>query len=436
MQNLTPTKVKNALNNAIEKISASLEKYVRNPGKDFTRKRKLPFATMLKMLVGMGGNTICKELYDWFGYSPDTASTAAFVQQRGKILPKATEDLFHLFTKECSYEKLYVGYRLLAVDGSDLRLPANANDTESYFKNDSDDAKGYNLIHLDALYDLISKTYIDASLQAKRTVNEHNAFVKMVDRADNSQKAIITADRGYESYNNMAHIIEKGWFFVFRAKESFGIITKTAVPKEKEFDIWTTITLTKRQTKLTRQLMKSDPGRYRWLPPHAVFDYLAPKDDKFYVLHFRVVRFLLPDGKYETIFTNLPEADFPSQRIKEIYRARWGIETSFRALKYTIGLANIHSKKPAFITQEVFSRITFYNFCSIISNIAEEKIDKNRRINFVSAVLLCRCFFRMAMCDDLLLHQISRQTFLIRSDRAFTRYQAHTYAVGFAYRVQ
>lgn len=234
----------------------------------------------------------------------------------------------------------------------------------------------------------------------------------------------------------MAHIIEKGWFFVLQAKESFGIITKTAVPKEKEFDIWTTITLTKRQTKLMRQLIISDPGRYRWLPPHATFDYLAPKDNKLYDLNFRGVRFLLPDGKYETIFTNLPETDFLGQRIKEIYRARWGIKTSFRALKYTIGLANIHCKKQAFIRQEVFLRIIFYNFCGVISNIAEEKIDKNRRINFVSAVLFCRRFFNTAMRDDPLLHEISRQTFLIRPGRAFTRYQAHIYAVGFAYRVQ
>lgn len=435
MKSLTPAKVKKALNGAIEKISAAREKYVRNPEKDFTRTRKLPFETMLKMLVGMGGNTICKELYDWFGYSPDTASTSAFVQQRGKILPEATEALFHHFTKECRYEKLYSGYRLLAVDGSDLRLPANANDAGSYFKNNSDDAKGYNLIHLDAFYDLMSKSYMDASLQSKRAANEHSAFVKMIDRADSGPKTIVTADRGYESYNNMAHMIEKGWFFVLRARESFGIITKTAVPKEKEFDIWTTITLTKRQTKRTRQLMKCDPGRYRWLPPHAVFDYLAPKDDKFYDLRFRVVRFLLPDGKCETIFTNLPETDFPSWRIQEIYRARWGIETSFRALKYIIGLANIHSKKPDFIQQEIFSRITFYNFSTMISNFAEDIIDKNRRINFASAVLLCRRFFHSSLRDDLLLHLISRHTFLIRPGRAFPRYQAHLYAVGFAYRV-
>ena len=71
---------------------------------------------MLKMLVGMGGNTICKELYDWFENSSDTVSTSAFVQQREKILLETTEDLFRLFTKECRYEKVYSDHRLLAVD--------------------------------------------------------------------------------------------------------------------------------------------------------------------------------------------------------------------------------------------------------------------------------------------------------------------------------
>lgn len=69
---------------------------------------------MLKMLVGMGGNTICKELYDWFENSSDTVSTSAFVQQREKILLETTEDLFRLFTKECRYEKVYSDHRLLA----------------------------------------------------------------------------------------------------------------------------------------------------------------------------------------------------------------------------------------------------------------------------------------------------------------------------------
>ena len=32
-------------------------------------------------------------------------------------------------------------------------------------------------------------------------------------------KALVVADRGYESYNNMAHIQEKGWYFLIRIKD-------------------------------------------------------------------------------------------------------------------------------------------------------------------------------------------------------------------------
>ena len=38
--------------------------FVKNPGKDFTRNRKLPFADVMKQLIAMGGNSICKELLE------------------------------------------------------------------------------------------------------------------------------------------------------------------------------------------------------------------------------------------------------------------------------------------------------------------------------------------------------------------------------------
>ena len=432
----TPKTIRKNLNIAIKTISQSSEQYVRHPGRDFTRRRKLPFESILKLLVSMGGNTLCKELHEWFEYSQDTATTSAFIQQREKVLPSALEDLFHLFVSKSHCTERYRGYRLLAVDGSDLRMPANASDPVSYFKNDAEDAKGYNLIHLDAMYDLLNTVYVDASLQAKRTTSEHRALVEMVERSNIHDKVILTADRGYESYNNMAHIAEKGWYFVIRAKESFGIITKTDIPPSAEFDIRTTITLTRRQTKHTQQLMRLNPSRYRWLPPHATFDYLSRKDDKMYDLQLRIVRFLLPGGKPETIYTNLPAEDFSCESIRKIYCMRWGIETSFRALKYTIGLANLHSKKLIFIVQEVFARLTFFNFCKAISSIVERSLYENNHTNFSLAVMLCRRFLRKQLRECILMEEISRLILPIRPNRAFVRYQAHTYAVGFGYRVQ
>jgi len=70
-------------------------------------------------------------------------------------------------------------------------------------------------------------------------------------------------------------------------------------------------------------------------------------------LSFRIVRFKISDDSYETVITNL---DFPPDDLKLLYAMRWGIETSFRDLKYTIGLSAFHSKKVEHILQEIFAR--------------------------------------------------------------------------------
>ncbi|SYX83436.1 transposase [Paenibacillus alvei] len=164
---LRPSKIKGILSNNIKSMAATLDDYVRRPGHDFSRNRKLTFETMLQMLIGMGGNSLCKELYEWFSFSKDTASVSAFVQQREKILPSAIETLIHRFVASCDESVLFNGYRLFAVDGTDLRLPTNPNDSESYMKNESN-TKGYNLVHIDAMYDLMRHVYLDASCPTEK----------------------------------------------------------------------------------------------------------------------------------------------------------------------------------------------------------------------------------------------------------------------------
>ena len=41
--------------------------------------------------------------------------------------------------------------------------------------------KSYNLVHRNAMYDVINKVYVDAIMQGKKGRNEHNAVVSMVD---------------------------------------------------------------------------------------------------------------------------------------------------------------------------------------------------------------------------------------------------------------
>jgi hypothetical protein len=59
------------------------------------------------------------------------------------------------------------------------------------------------------MYDILQHIYVDASLQSKIGMNEHSALVSMIDRSKIQDSAMIIADRGYASFNNIAHCQEK-----------------------------------------------------------------------------------------------------------------------------------------------------------------------------------------------------------------------------------
>jgi hypothetical protein len=94
--------LKEKLTSLIREMSAAPAPFVKNPEKDYTRKKKLPFETVMQLLICTGGNSLYKELLESQGYDASTATTSAFVQQRNKILPSAVEFLFHQFTFRAS----------------------------------------------------------------------------------------------------------------------------------------------------------------------------------------------------------------------------------------------------------------------------------------------------------------------------------------------
>lgn len=58
----------------------------------------------------------------------------------------------------------------------------------------------------------------------------------MVDRSELAEPVILITDRGYEAYNNMAHIEQKGWNYLIRVKEKRGILSGLQLPDTPEFD--------------------------------------------------------------------------------------------------------------------------------------------------------------------------------------------------------
>ena len=81
---------------------------------------------------------------------------------------------------------------------------------------------------------------------------------------------------------------------------------------------------------------------YKFMPTIQAFDYLPLKSKDTYAMSFRIARFAIADDSYEMLVTNLNRSEFSINDLKEIYHLRWGIETSFRELKYSIGLTSCY----------------------------------------------------------------------------------------------
>lgn len=434
-------KAKALLQGAIQDLTNCKWFFSRAPQADFSRKRKLSFEQMVKAILCMRGGSLANEMMDFFGVREDLATTSAFVQRRSKIFPEAFESLFSLFTQKADEDKRYEGMRLFAADGSDFLLAANPDDPESFFPG-TEEQKPYNLLHLNALYDLVQHIYVDAVLQKRRKADECGALVGMVDRSC-LDRVLLLADRGYESFNVLAHIQEKGWKFLIRIKDgSGGIACGLDLPDAAEFDVPISLNLTIKQTNEMKTLLK-DKNHYKYIGSSAKFDFLPRHSRKhdpvvFYNLSFRIVRFPISDSSFETVITNLDAGSFPPAKLKELYAMRWGIETSFRELKHTIGLQHFHAKKVEFIHQEIFARLTMYNFYELITQsvvIQQSRKKYAYKVNFSAAVHIGRQFFLGVIPPPLVEALLTKHISPIRPGRSRPRKLKPKQALSFLYRV-
>lgn len=438
---MKPKQVKKLLLSEIKSVADRFNEFCVKSDRHFTRNRKLPFETVIKTVIGMESKSLTNELINIFDSNPNLPSASAFVQQRSKIKPEAFKTVFDSFTSKIT-KNVSTDFRILAVDGSDIQIATNPKDLSSYHPG-VNGQKPYNLLHLNALYDLENHIYTDAVIQGRMDWNEHSALQEMVD-ASNISKALVIADRGYESYNNMAHIQEKGWCFLIRIKDGIsGIKNGLELPDSDEFDIDISLKLSRKQTKEMKELYIKEKNHYKFIPHSTPFDYLDTKLRKyepiqFYELHFRIVRFKISDDSYETILTNLSSTEYRPDKLKALYAARWGIETSFRDLKYTVGLLDFHSKKVMCIQQEIYAHLIMYNFSEMITShvVIEKKQRKyTYKANFSVAAHMCRLFYQGKTTSPNLETIIARNIIPIRTDRHRERKLTVKVFHGFLYRV-
>lgn len=432
--------------------------YLVDPARDFTRNRKITLETLVNYQLFRGGGTGTTSLIDFFGPGADRPTQSAMIQRRDRIREGFHERLFHATNRVLLKDALYRGrYNLLACDGMDLNIMPDPADAVTYCSSPtvlSAEPRGYNQLHVNALVNVLSGQFVDAEVQNLHEEDERDACILMAKRRPGEAEDIIVADRGYESWNLMAHLIRDRRHFVIRVKASQkGSICGGLGLPEGETDSWMKVRIVRTNSKAVR-----DNPLYRFLPSKCRFDFLPPSrlpngrghiadlsDIHHHEIAFRVIRFRLVDDAsepFEVLLTDLSEREFPVKMLKEIYHLRWGIETSFRELKYFDGLVNIHSRKRRHAVQEVFMAMIAHNLAKAIC-LAACRPEKTGRhvyeINYRIAAYVCRRYMSRRAGDRAgpmeTVAELAKNLSPIRPDRTFKRNVRPQSFVSFNYRV-
>ena len=111
------------------------------------------------------------------------------------------------------------------------------------------------------------------------------------------------------------------------------------------------------------------------------------------------------------------------QTIKKLYHLRWNHEVAYRHLKYAGNMVHIHSLKRNFLFQEIYAKLTMYNFSSFVAasigDIKKETEKYTYVLNHTQVQKNCIRFLRGRIKD--VANMICRYMVPVRPGRKFKR---------------
>ncbi|MBR3384504.1 MAG: IS4 family transposase [Atopobiaceae bacterium] len=367
------------LERAVQLVTSVPEACARDPGRDFTRNRKIPLSALVWIMITWAWDTIGTELEDAYGWDGAAPTASAFCQQRAKLRDDVMPRVSSAFLAMWEQVPVMGRFALYGVDGTDLQLCPSSDPRTRVRSNQS--GASHNEAHPTTAYDIGRGTFQDMVWQGSKEQNEVAAFCELVDRCppavapDGTRLVPLwLGDRGFYSYNSLCHLLEAGHSFIIRMQDDHveGLLGADDVP-EGCFDV--TVERVFARTSSARARTRPDePEIYRRLDRRTRFDAIGPDDRASeYPMALRVVRRALPrrdgDGsggdRWLNLVTNLPEGEYPARWLVRTYKRRWDHEVGFRHLKKVVGMEDPRTRDFERAGMEAWGRLILYNACSL-----------------------------------------------------------------------
>ena len=242
--------------------------------------------------------------------------------------------------------KTWQGFRVLAVDGSTIRLP-NTPEILAHFGNQSTD--NVPQARLSQLYDALNHTTIEMLVKPFRISERKMAHEHLLKTAPND---LLVYDRGYPCYELCADHVKLERPFLMRVPVQFRKAIRSFANSENE-DIQINI---KPRRKLSKRYLQE-----RGLPEHITV---------------RLIKVMLDTGTEEILMTTLLDQEqYPTQEFKALYHLRWSVEEDYKVKKSRLEIENFTGKSVESIYQDIHAKVLTQNLMALVSWVAEPEVE-------------------------------------------------------------
>jgi hypothetical protein len=338
---------------------------------DFSRNRKLPIEKLIGILINLPKRSLSIEIQSFFealNQSESVCTKGAFSLQRIKLRPLffkiwnnlLVENFYKYYGENI---KKWMGFRLLAVDGSNVHL-INKPDVVEYFGSADNQFECVPMGRAIQIHDVLNDLTLWGDL-VPRKYGENTIIAQHIHCLPPDSLTLF--DRGYPGYALMylMNNEESPRHFVMRCKATFNKETKAFINSGRSSK---TITITP-----SREAIEQLRG----------YGYIVTANTE---LRIRMVKFQLPDGEMEILLTNLyNENVYTLSLLKDLYFMRWKIETAYSKQKNQMQMEIFSGHKVVCIQQDYAAGLFVSNLQSLIekqSDIYVKRASKKRFYNY------------------------------------------------------
>lgn len=307
------------------------------------------------------------------GGSIPEVSKAAFCKARQKLKPEAFVELSDLILDgfyQSDEVQRWHGYRLIAVDGSSVQLPASPAIQARYgVSRYRGDGKPICMARMLTAYDPLNHLTLYGAMD-KEEISEIELLWEWLPKQTFAKGDLLILDRYFASHLAFFYLNSRGVNYCFRMKNNWWKIVERFNASGRNSQV------------LNLELPPRDRQR------------AAGLGIKKTTIRVRLVRVILDSGETEILLTSLlNEAAFDVARCKELYGLRWPVEESYKSFKHKVCIENFSGKSERAVLQDFYVKLFIMNLTAVAVRPINAALQKQsvkvkhvHQVNFIEAI--------------------------------------------------